>query len=240
MRKIILVALALVAVAIGAGVAFLTSNLDGIVKKVIEAVGTEVAGVKVSVGEVKISLTEGKASISGLTVANPPGFAGAHAFSLGNIAVALDTGSLGADPIVVKDVAVAAPRVSYELGTGGTSNLDAIRKNVAAKSGGGGDKASSSEGGKKLVIDRLFISKGSVALAAPVPGMKAEAALADITLTGIGRKSGGASAAEIATQVLDALTKSALKAGQSLTVGNVGDMVKGAVPSDGLKGILGR
>lgn len=74
MRKIILIVVAVLVVAIGAGVAFLSSNLDSIVKKVIETAGTEVAGVKVSVGDVKISLSEGKATIAGLTVANPPGF----------------------------------------------------------------------------------------------------------------------------------------------------------------------
>ncbi|CDK97756.1 exported protein of unknown function [Magnetospirillum gryphiswaldense MSR-1 v2] len=244
MRKIILIVVAVLVVAIGAGVAFLSSNLDSIVKKVIETAGTEVAGVKVSVGDVKISLSEGKATIAGLTVANPPGFSAPHAFKLGAIAVALDTGSLTANPIVIKDISVAAPEVTYEMGAGGGSNIDAIQKNVAAKTAGSGDKATAEKGGeKKLVIDRLVISKGTVNLATAIPGVKSSATLADIVLTGIGRKSGGASAGEVAKQVMDALTKSALKAGQSMGIGSIGDAVKGAVPGDAggaLKGVFGK
>lgn len=243
MRKIILIAVALVVVAVGAGVAFLASNLDSIVKKVIETAGTEVAGVKVSVGDVKISLSEGKATIAGLTVANPSGFSSAHAFKLGAIAVALDTGSLTANPIVIKDISVAAPEVTYEVGASGASNIDAIQKNVAAKTAGGDKPAASKGEDKKLIIDRLAISKGTVTLATSIPGVKSSATLADIVLTGIGKKSGGATAGEVAKQVLDALTKSALKAGQSMGIGSVGDAVKGAVPGDAggaLKGVFGK
>ena len=245
MRKIIFAAIALVAVGIGAGVAFLTSNLDSIVKKIIETAGTDVAGVKVSVGEVKISLSEGKATIAGLSVANPSGFTSPNAFKLGAISVALDTGSLTSNPIVIKDISVASPEVTYEMGANGTTNIDAIQKNVAAKTGGagGGEKSADSGEGKKLVIDRLGISKGNVTLATAIPGVKSSATLPDIVLTGIGKKSGGASAGEVAKLVLDALTKSALKAGQSMGIGNIGDAVKGAVPSDvggSVKGIFGK
>lgn len=245
MRKVILIAVAVVAVLVGAGIAYLTSNLDAIVKKVIETAGSEVAGVKVSVGEVKLSLSEGKASLSGLSVANPQGFSSPTAFKLGAIAVSLDTGSLSSNPIVIKDITVAAPEVTYELGGNGGSNIDAIQRNVAAKTGGGsgkGGEADSGEG-KKLVIDRLAISKGTVTLATAIPGVKTSASLADIVLTGIGRKSGGASAGEVAQQVLSALTKSALNATKSLGLDSVGDAVKGAVPSDvggTLKGVFGK
>lgn len=246
MRKIILIAVALVVVAIGAGVAYLASNLDSIVKKVIETAGTETAGVKVSVGDVKISLSEGKATIAGLTVANPSGFSSAHAFKLGAITVALDTGSLTGNPIVIKDITVAAPDVTYELGADGGSNIDAIQRNVAAKTAGsGGDTPAPAAKGeeKKLVIDRLVISKGTVTLATAVPGVKGSATLTDIVLTGIGRKSGGTSAADVAKQVLNALTKSALSAGKSMGIGNVGEVLKGAVPGDvggTVKGLFGK
>lgn len=245
MRKVVFAIIALVAVGIGAGVAFLSSNLDSIVKKVIETAGSDVAGVKVTVGEVKISLSEGKASISGLSVANPSGFTTPNAFTLGAISVALDTGSLTGNPIVIKDISVAAPEVTYEMGANGGTNIDVLQKNVAAKTsgGGGGEKPADSGDGKKLVIDRLGISKGNVTLATAIPGVKSSAALPDIVLTGIGKKSGGASAGEVAKLVLDALTKSALKAGQSMGLGSVGDAVKGAVPGDvggAVKGIFGK
>jgi hypothetical protein len=249
MRKVVLyggIAAAIIVVAIVGAVTFLFSNLDSLVKKAIETVGTEVAGVKVSVGDVKISLSDGKASISGLTVANPSGFTTPTAFALGQIAIAIDTGSVTGNPIVIKDITVAKPQVTYEM-AGAGSNIDAIQKNVAAKTGGGAkkaeDKPAAKGDDKKLVIDRLAITGGTVTLATAIPGVKGSANLADIVLTGIGKKSGGATGAEVAGQVLDAITKSALKSAQSMGIGNIGDALKGAVPGDAggaLKGLIGK
>lgn len=253
MRKIALIgggAVALVVVlVVGVGV-FLYSSLDSLVKKAIETVGTEVAGVPVSVSEVQIKLGEGKASIKGLSVGNPKGFTAPHAFRLGEIAIALDTGSVTGNPIVIKDITVASPEVTYETGAQG-SNIDAIQRNIAAKSGGGGKSepaaSSSSDGGKKLVIDRLALTGGTLKLATPIPGAQASAKLGDIVLTGIGRSQGGASSAQVAEQVLGALTKGALKSVQNLGIGNLVDGVAGKAGSvvpggagDALKGVFGK
>ncbi|MCC7167600.1 MAG: hypothetical protein IT565_08515 [Rhodospirillales bacterium] len=205
---------------------FLVSNLDGLVKKAIETVGSEATGVKVSVGAVKISLTEGKGSITGVSIGNPQGFKTANAFSLGEISLALDTGTVTKDPVVIKEIKVGAPQVTYEMATGG-SNIDAIQKNVqafAAKAGGGGGGATKpaekdGKAGPKLVIDRLAVSGGAVTLATPIPGAQATGKLGDITLTGIGRDKGGATPAQVAQQFLDALSKSAVQAAGQMGIG---------------------
>lgn len=251
MRKILIGAGVLVTLIVGAAV-FLFSSLDTIVKKVIEDVGTQVAGVKVSVGGVKISLTEGKGSISGLTVANPPGFSSDPAIRFGEISLALDTGSLTRNPVVVKDIAVASPFVGYEMGAGG-SNIDAIQKNVkafAARQGGGTKAEPAKPAGKdeekKLVIERLAITGGQVKLAAGgIPGAEGSAKLGDIVLTNIGKDGGGASAAQVAQKVMDALVGGALKSASSFgnLLGNVGDKAKALVPGDAggaIKGLLGK
>lgn len=254
MRKIALIgggAVALVVLlAVGVGV-FLYSSLDGLVKKAIETVGTEVAGVPVSVSEVQIKLGEGKAAIKGLSVGNPKGFSAPHAFRLGEISVTLDTGSVTGNPIVIKDITVASPEVTYETGAQG-SNIDALQRNIAAKTGGGGKSepatsSSSADGGKKLVIDRLALTGGTLKLATPIPGAQASAKLGDIVLTGIGRSQGGASSAQVAEQVLGALTKGALKSVQSMGLGNLVDGVAGKAGSvvpggagDALKGVFGK
>lgn len=251
MRKILIAAAVLIAVAVGA-VLFLVSNLDPLVKGAIEKIGTQVAGVPVKVASVDISLSQGRGTISGLTVGNPSGFTTPNAVSLGRITVAIDTESVTKNPIVIKDVEVAAPEVTYELGQGG-SNIAVIQKNVQAfTGGGGGGKAAPAQatGGeaRKLEIDLLTISGGKVTLATPVPGGKASAALGEIRLTGIGSKSGGASGAEIAGQVLQAVSAASLKAVGNLGLGN---LIQGAVPGvapgagaagglDQLKGLLGK
>lgn len=246
MRKIAMIGGGVIVV-VAALVIFLYSSMDGLVKKAIETVGSDVAGVPVTVSEVKIALTDGKASIKGLTVGNPKGFTSAHAFRLGEISVTIDAGSVTGNPIVIKDITVASPEVTVELGAQG-SNLDAIQRNLAGK-GGGAKTESASNGGadKKLVIDRLALTNGTVNLASPIPGAKTSAKLGDIVLTGIGRKSGGASAAEVAEMVLNSLVKASAKTVQSMGIGSlvdgVSDKAGGLVPSgagDALKGVFGK
>ncbi len=238
-------AAAVVLAAVAGGIFFVASNLDGLVKSAIETVGSEVAGTKVSVAAVKIELAEGRATITGLTVGNPKGFTSADAFRLGAVAVALDTGSVTGNPVVIKDISVSQPEVTYELGEGG-SNIDALRRNIEARTGGGKGEAkpAAAKGEeRKLVIDRLAIKGGAVTLATAIPGVQGTGRLGDIVLTGIGRDSGGADPAQVGAKVLGALTDASLKTVKSMGVGQIGDAVKSVVPGDAggaLKGIFGK
>jgi hypothetical protein len=250
MKKLLMLGGVVVAALVGVLV-FVFSSLDSIVKKAIETVGSEVAGTNVTVSSVKISLSEGKGTISGLSIANPKGFSNEAAFRLGEISLALDTGSLAKDPVVVKEIVVAAPAVTYEITAGG-SNLDALQKNVAsfaARHGGKGEakaEPKAADGGRKLVVDRLAITAGQVKLAAGgLPGANTTAKLGDIVLTGIGRDGGGATPAQVAERVLDVLVKSSLKSATSLNnvIGEVGDKAKALVPAEAagaIKGLLGK
>ena len=86
-----LVLLIVLAIAIAIGVAYYTaSKLDGYVKRSIENYATQSLGTKVTVGEVTTSLRQTRAGITNLEVANPPGFAGTHAFKAGLIEIKLN------------------------------------------------------------------------------------------------------------------------------------------------------
>ena len=147
MRKIIFIVVGVVLLAVVGGVVFLMSNLDSIVKNAIETVGTKVAGVKVSVGSVKISLTEGKGTIKRPDRRQPSGFKTPTAFSLGAITVAIDTGSISGNPIIIKEVSdcrAAGDLRDHRLG----SNIDAIQHNVQAFTGGGAARSGSGQAGQ--------------------------------------------------------------------------------------------
>lgn len=244
MRKTILIAVGAV-VAIIAGVSFfLLSSLDSLVKSAIESVGSEVAGVPVRVSEVKISLTEGKGTLKGVTVGNPKGFKSDTAFKLGEVTLEFDLSSATQNPVVIRQVSVSSPEVTYEVSASGGSNIQIIQDHVRAA--GGSQSAASGEGKseRKLVIDKLDITKGTVTLATPVPGSKVSGTLGDIHLTGIGRN-GGASTAQVAEAILAALTRTAMNSATSLGGGTPLDKLKGTaggitdkVP-EGLKGLLG-
>lgn len=125
MNKIITgFAVLLVAAVAGSGY-YLIQNLDGIVKNMIEEVGTEVTNTRVQVREVKVSLSDGKATLSGLTVANPPGFSSEPLFTLDQISVTIDIASLTGPVYLIDDISVAGVHVLAEQ-KGPTTNIQKL------------------------------------------------------------------------------------------------------------------
>ena len=212
-----------VLVVVGAAVFFLYSNLDSLVKTAVEDVGTKATGAKVSLANVELSPTDGKGSMRGLIVGNPKGFETDHAVKLGEISVSVDIATLTGDTIVVKEIVIAGPEVIYEMGGNG-SNLDTIKSNVESfvqsAAGGGSGDASGGESEKKIIIEDLYIRDGKVSVSASFLGGKALGApLPDIHLEDVGKDEGGASPAEIAQQITEAITGSA-----GTAVGSIGEL----------------
>ena len=237
------------------GVYFLLSSLDSIVKAGVEKYGSDMTQVTVKLDEVKIELTSGKGALRGLTVGNLPGFKSDRALSLGEIGLQLDTGSVTKDTIVIKEISITAPEVTYEFGLKG-SNLDALKRNVDAYSAQGKDKgkaadSATGEDGKKMVIEHLYVRNGKVNVSATeIQGKTASTPLPAIHLTDIGKKTGGATAAEVAEQVLDAISREAARAAATTDVGGLVDKAKGGAAgalggatkegASGLKGLFGK
>jgi len=234
------------------GLYFLLTSLNSIVKAAIEKVGSDATQAQVRLKEVDIQITSGKGAMRGLTVGNPSGFKTERAFSLGEISLQVDVGSVTKDTVVIKEIVIAAPEVTYELASGG-SNIDTLKRNVDAYAGAGKGRAekgakSSGEGGKKLVIENLYVRNGKVNVSATALGGKTMTTpLPDIHLTNIGKQSGGATAGEVTQQVLSAIGQSAAKAATSLPdvgklVGSAKESAAGAAGAagEGLKKLFGK
>ena len=236
-------------VVIAIGLYFLFSSLNSIVKAAVEKVGSDATQAQVRLKEVDIQITSGKGAMRGLTVGNPSGFKTERAFSLGEISLQVEVGSVTKDTIVIKEIVIAAPEVTYELASGG-SNIDALQRNVNAYTGGGKAEKSkgSGEGGKKLVIENLYVRNGKVSVSAIALGGKTMTTpLPDIHLTNIGKQSGGATAGQVTQQVLSAIGQSATKAATSLPdvgklVGSAKESATGAAKGagEGLKKLFGK
>jgi hypothetical protein len=215
MRRVIFTVVALV-VAVGGAFFYLMSNLDSLVKAATESIGTEAAGVPVQVAEVRIKLSQGTGSITGLSVANPPGFKAASAIRLGEIALQLDQKSVTHNPVVIREIRVIAPQVTYDLAAAG-SNLASLRGNIAAFAQGRSAPGATADkpAGKDdvtFVIDRLSLDPGTLTLATPLADGKTSVPLPPIVLTDIGKAAGGTGTAEIAQQILGAVLQSATDA----------------------------
>ncbi|MCB5945899.1 hypothetical protein [Acidocella sp. KAb 2-4] len=214
------IALVVLLLLIAGAAYFLFSNLDSLIKAAIEKYGSAATQTTVAVDSVHLSLTSGAGSITGVSVSNPAGFSANQALTLGQAAVQVDTSSIaGSGPIVISNVTITQPHVTYEVkGLGGTSNLQTIQNNVQAYAGGAQTASAqpSSTPARKEIIKDLYVTGGQISVAATaLNGRSLTVPLPDIHLTNIGQGSGGATPAQIAAQLLGAITSDASQAASS-------------------------
>ena len=145
MKKTILAIVAVALVIVGAAVFFVFSNLDAIIEAAIEQYGSEAAKTSVKVDQVRIQLGDGAAAVSGLTVANPEGFSLPHAFSLGEIAVAIDLENTSQELIAIDAINIAAPQVFYEINASRQGSLNVLKDNLGGDGAGTDSAADQSE-----------------------------------------------------------------------------------------------
>lgn len=170
------------------------ANLDSIVAKVVEDVGSEVLKTEVKVSGMAISLKEGKVGIAGLTVANPEGWSSAKVLEMEGIEVTLDIASLNQDVLVIKSIRVLQPLIVFESNAAGGSNMQTLLDNMNSESA----ESSTSEGETSeseemlLIIDQLNFSGGLVKISSEAkPGEVIDLSLPAIKMSDIGRKKGG-------------------------------------------------
>jgi len=208
MKRVLLIGGGVV-VAIVIAVAYvLYSSLDSIIAAEIKKYGSQYTGTDVHVDGVHLDLTSGKGEITGFSVANPAGFDTPKAIEAGTITLAIDIDSITDNPIVIKEIVIDKPRVTYEVGADG-NNIDALIRNVerntASYEGKGGAEDST---GRKLIIENLYVKGGEVSVSATGLGGKTMTAhLDDIHLRNIGKGEGGVSQEQVAAIIAASLFK---------------------------------
>lgn len=218
-RKFLIIT-AVAVLLLAAGLVFLWTNLDWIVKNAIERYGSQATGTAVRVQRVSLSPTQGKGAIEGLTVANPPGYSARHIMSLGGISIRIVPRSITTDPVVIDDIRITSPLVVYEVNDKHAANVDALKKNLGAdkpSKPATGDKKSAKDTGKRLRIRHLVIenAKADIRLAG-LRDKPRTIALPRIVMTDIGGKTGAPPeevARQIASAILSQVSKEAGKAG---------------------------
>ncbi len=223
MKRVLIIGGLALLIVIGLLMYGLFTSLDSIVQAAIQNYGSEVTQTPVTVKEVTIGVTDGQGAIKGLRVGNPTGFTTDQAFQLGEIYLALDVGTITGDPVVVKEIRIDKPAVTYELGPDG-SNIDAIQQNVEAYIGPGKSSQDDNSKGPKLVIENLSIEGGEITVKTTVLTEQAlSTRLPDIHMKDIGKAKGGTSPGEVAKQIVAQLTKGVGSAVATLNLGNLGD-----------------
>lgn len=265
MKKVLLI-LGVLAVLVVVGLAVLVGSADAVVKNAVETLGSEATQAPVAVNDVELSLTEGSGAVRGVTVGNPEGFETPSAFELGEIRVVLDTSTVTSDTIVVKEIVIDSPQVTYEWSLGG-SNIATIQENVDAftakysipdtgKGKGKGKKPPSDDtasapkkddDGTKLIIEDLRITGGRANVSASfLGGKKLGADLPEVHLTDLGKGEGGITPEELTARIISELSDVVTIAVDALGLDGlakgvtdaVEDAVDGAV--EGVKDLFGK
>ena len=233
-RTIILLALAIVLIAIGAGAWWLYSSREILIKRAIEHYGPQLTGTAVKVRQVKLEPGQGVGAITGLEIGNPQGFSAPHAVTLGEMKLAVDPSTITSNVVHVKEISLEAPTITYERGAGG-DNLSAIQKHIKSqlpKSQGGGGAAEKSKDApqRKFIVDHVQVRKAKVSYGGAVT-----VDLGDVHLRDLGKKKGGATAAELTDEVWSELNRIAI-ARAPAAIEELRDKAKGA--ADKLRGLI--
>jgi len=238
MRKVVRISVVVLLLLIGGGAWWFFSSLDHLVASAIRSYGPQITKVSVKLKSVKISPKEGAATVAGLELGNPSGFATERALSVGQISMTLDVASITQDVVRIKEIVIEHPAIIYEHAAGG-SNLDVIQRNVEAYVSNTLDanKAlpQSAAPEKKFIIDNLHIKGANAQVSAAVlKGKVVSVPVPDLYLIDIGKKSGGITASQAIRQVMYAMTNNVTKSVSFLKLDSVvGSVKKGAAAVGG-------
>lgn len=215
--------------------------LNTIVKTSIETVGSTVTKCNITVGDVDISLLRGKVELDDLVVGNPENFKTPHAFKLTKIFVDLEPASIFKDKIIINEVQILAPEITYEVAPLKLeSNIGVIQDNVntflpAKEEDKAKEKAKEEEKkpGKKVEIRHVLVQDGKINISATFAGGHAlPVPLPKVEMNDIGKEkevSSTEATATILSETLESVISVAKNALNSVggTVKSVGSAVKG-------------
>lgn len=213
-------------------VALLTMPLwfGPVAKCVANAVAPKIVQTDFTLAHLSLNPYTARFELGGLMLANPQGYSEKIAVQVGELYFDAETASLASDVIHVEEITVKDVFASYvNGGENKVNNFQQIQYNVA----GGKEKYEAAQAekeaaeapaspeasapaeekpAKKIIIDKLTISGIKVQL-----GVLPIVVPFDITLTDIGKESGGATFAEAGKEIWSGIMKAA---------GSVGDAVK--------------
>jgi quinol monooxygenase YgiN len=258
MKKYILIGAGALVVAIVTMVVLVILNLGDLVKTAVEKFGPPITKTEVRLGAADISILSGSGTLSDFYLGNPQGFTMPSAVECGTIRVKVVTDSLTTDRIIIEEIYVDSPVISYEK-RGNTDNFKTIVNNIQ-KTVAGEKKQEAKVGEtdtgaeKKIQINNFIVRNGRINLGGSLVDVFGDKgvgiALPDIHMKDIGKEKEITPAeafaqilgemtgdvtgtvTEVGKQLTEALGKAAKGAGKA--VEGAGESVGGAI-----KGLFG-
>ena len=211
---------------VGAGGYYLYNNLEVIVRKIVNKYGSEITGTKVDLQGFELNLTTGEGKIQKITVGNPAQYKKPNLFSLEEIYVKVNMKSLASNAIVINEIRVDKPVVTYEMLSLTQNNISEVLQNVknnttktetAAKEE---VKSGKAEESKKVIINKISINGVTLEADITVPAvpgkepqtLEKNVVLPNLIIRDIGKGNGGDSVVAAISKVLEKILNEASKA----------------------------
>lgn len=218
MKKILLVTGAVILVL----VVVLMLSLGQIIKTAVTTAGPKLAGVPIQLEKVVVNPLTGMVRIKGLVIGNPEGFNTPSAMELNDFKLKIKLSSLFSKAIVIQEILISGPQITYEKGLK-SSNLSTLQENLAPK-GAAAPKAEAAPApekkkgaAKKVIIEDFQLNGAKVHVTITALGGKTMTLpLPNIHMKDIGKNSGGASPAEVVSEVFNSITKAVTEAATSV------------------------
>ena len=239
-RTFILSSLAITAaiVLVFASVTFVLFNIDAVVKETIEGDGSSAYKVPVTIADAKVSLKTGEGQITGLRIANPPGFGALSAIHIPFVVLEVDTERVAAKAIGVRRVVLEQPKIVLEIREG-MVNLVRLRESVRAwvnRFKISGEDASS---GQMFIIDQILLQNGTMVFRADfLYGLETEISLPDTRITDIGAETNGALPAVIIEAITDLIITAVERASRRIDLKALAEKNEIPVPSVNISALL--
>ncbi len=232
-------------VVVAAGIYYFgPSLLDSAVKKIVNKYGSEVTGTEVNLEGFSLHPTTGEAAIRKITIANPQNYKMPYLFELNNISVKVDLKSLTSDTVIIEDITVDKPAITYEMLSLTQNNIKEIQNNVNSylNKSSSNDKAETTSetdsadqsAGKKVIIRHLAINDATLSAAAGDKDVSIT--LPDITMNNIGddSKKAGSNIPQVIAKILNKILTTAT---QNVVSQKLGDLK--SVAEENLNSVVG-
>lgn len=209
--KWLLGGLGIVVAAVLAILIYVYLNLGALIKLGVETYVPPIVGVPVNVNSVSLIPFEGSGSINGFIIGNPSGYSKSTAIGMHKLDVSIDPKSLSQDTIVIKKISLDAPEINFIQLDKSRSNFTDILASIN-KAQGTDSGASKSEpappqsAAVKLIIDQIDITNVKITATSPLlPNETIQVPVPDLHLSGLGRKTNGATPEQLAKEIGEAL-----------------------------------
>ena len=207
--KIVLIAIPVIVIVLGVVMMLFLGNM---IAAAVPPVLSEITGTNVVLESVSLNPLTGKGTIKGFIIGNPEGFKTESSFELGEVRIDIDLMSLLSDTIVIEEIYINAPKITYEMGM--PSNIGQIQKNVEEFSGPPTEdeepepetEEEEAGPGKKILIKHFLMENGKVSLSATLlQGQAVTVPLPKIEKHNIGGGDDGKSIGEVSKELFTSI-----------------------------------